>query len=1670
MIGASAGGLEPISKFLDAMPADSGAVFIVIQHLDPAGKSLLPELLARHTRMQVQLASEGAALLPNQVYVIPPGVFLSLVSDKFHMVDAPSGAGARLPVDVFLRSLAANCRNRGIGIILSGTGTDGSQGLKLLKEAGGLTLVQEPSEAQHDGMPQQAILMASPDHVMPVADMPRALLQYIARGCVKPPHEEDHGGDGMRHIAAVLDTLKSVTGRDFEQYKTGTVQRRIERRMGLHAIESWEDYIALLHRNTAEAEALAKDLLIHVTQFFRDPDAFAFLAQRILPGLLSKHSPDQPVRIWVPGCSTGEEAYTLGMVFLEQIAQAPQRLKLQIFATDIDEEGLQAARAGIYPESIRADISPQRLGKFFTAVDRGFKITNGLRESVIFSRHDLLKDPPFSRLDLISCRNLFIYLRPDAQELVLTMFHFALRDDGLLFLGTAESSGAAADLFKPVDPAQRLYRRIGQTRGPRVGLQPGSSGIQRSQINHAVRSKMPQPPLAELVERKILEVYAPASVVTNRQHIALYFSGAIDRYLQVAPGEPQQDVLSMAREGLRPMLRETIGSAFRGKRPVSVHGVRCKHGSKQVKVTIEAQLIDDDLALVSFIDEPPDMSGMAEPSTGDAVHSAAFAEMQQELADTRKELNRTIRELRRTNEDMMAANEEAVSLNEELLSANEELETSKEELQSLNEELTTLNGQLRQSLDQQQQISTDLANLLNSSGVATLFLDSQLNIKVFNPAMQSLFAIIEKDIGRPIADLLPKFADPNLLQDAIQARSNGAPIEREVQAQSGTWYLRTVLPYRTASGDIQGEVVTFTDVSQLKTATLTAAAARSYAEAIVDTIREPLAVVDLAMKVLSVNTAFAISFGLTIEAIQGKTLSEAGIGILRHKKLHELLARVSRNQSGTGAAELEVEQPNGGLRVWRATARNFAPAPAEPPMILLVLNDITDRQLILHRQMQMMLDALPGAVVAVDDQRLIRFVNHLVEPLFGYSPGELAGQNIEVLLPTALRARHEQLHSDYMAQMPTARQMGVGLDIKGLTRGGGEIPLEIGLSPVATSDGTLILATILDLRGQKAAETRLREAMAGADRANQAKSRFLAAASHDLRQPLQTIGLLLGVLAKRTAGPEAQAIVGKLENTISGMSELLDTLLDINQIESGGVRPDITDFAVAGFFTRLSDLYGPIAAAKGLELRVVPSSAVIRSDHHLLERVVGNLLSNAIKYTDRGRILLGCRHSGNKLRIEVWDTGIGIPEESTAKVFEEFHRLNPEDSSRFGLGIGLYIVQRLALLLDHKIEVRSHSGKGTMFAVIAAAGDQAAWPRTARREQAISGAKPPTILLIEDDPNQLESLRLLLETEGYRVLAVRKGEEALALADNAEGQPDVIAADYNLPGGMNGLQVIKGLRSGLGVQIPALIVSGDKSASARQAFKASAQAFITKPVKAAELLATLAALVETVRPGWSGKQLMNYPVSATASTAGAEIGVVDDDPGVCDAIRHTLEAEGHKVDTYASCEAFLAEPDHGKYRCLVVDVGLGDRGIDGLELQRLLKEEHINTPVIFVTGSGDLPKAVKAIRDGAVDFLLKPVKGTELYASVSRALAHVASEGSNHAKQQETDARLATLTARERQVMERIAAGEASKVIAADLRISQRTVEHHRQSVMRKMAVKSLAALVRKVGLRTPTE
>lgn len=1663
-IGASAGGLEPIGQFLSAMSADSGLAFVVIQHLDPKSKSMLPDLLARHTAMPVHSAEDGVALAPNQVYVIPPGVYLSIASGRLQFAAAPAGRATRVPIDAFLYSLAADRGKRGVGIIMSGTGTDGAQGLRALKEAGGLVLVQDPNEAQQDGMPRYAIRMARPDHVLPVREMPPVLLRYIAHDYVNHPSAaaaqvEEPIIPGELPLEAFVAALKAHTGQDFELYKSGTLRRRVERRMALHAIVSFAEYLRLVKESKAEAEALANDLLINVTEFFRDPGAFERL-ENLMVGRFQSRRSDEPVRIWVAGCSTGEEAYSLGIVLLEQIAAAQRHLALQIFATDIDDEALQIARAGVYAESSLAKVSTERLTRYFVQEDQHFRVVKPLREAVIFSHHDVLRDPPFSKMDLISCRNLLIYLKPDAQHQVLTLLNFALRDDGLLFLGSAESVSAAGNLFEPVDDKFRIYRRSGRAQstrprqaalsvfgGPDVTARPAPSRT---------------PSLADVVQSILLESYTPAAVVADRHFLPLYYFGASDRYLKIIAGEPTQDVLAMAREGLRPKLRETIVRAFRSKRRVVARGVWFERHGKRTAITIEAQRLTgehNEQVLVSFIEDalPPDT---LPHKRSKVASSAEVLQLRQELADARRELNRTIHDLRRANEELKAKNQEAMSQNEEFLSTNEELQSSKEELQSLNEELSTVNNQLRNTLDQQQQTSTDLSNILNSSAVATIFLDAELRIKAFNPRMKSLFSLIDTDIGRPLADLVPKFADPELLDDATAARAEGRPSEREIRAQSGAWYNRSSVPYLTETGQIEGAVVTFADVSRLKQAELDAAAARSNAETIIDTIAQPLVVLHSDLIIESANAAFASSFHVTRQGAVGRGLPELRQGPLDDRQLAELLTQVASQQQDSAQIDVEVEWPQTGYQVWRAIARRFHAQGAEQPRILLALSDVTDERRIIRRQLRLMVDALPGAILAVDKERQIRLVSSSVEAVLGYKAEELEGRHIDLLVPPELRAKHAEWHASFIAN-PLSRAMGASVDIQAVAKDGQRIPVDIGLCPVPTADGLLVVAVIHDLRLQKQNEMQLREAKGAADRANQAKSRFLAAASHDLRQPLQIMELLHNVLRQKISEPEAATILGRLENTVTDMTELLDTLLDVNQIESGAISACTIDVPLAVLFTRAREEFRPLAAAKGLTLHVVDAAAVIRSDRHLLLRMLDNLLSNAIKYTVKGKILLGCRRRGDRLRIEVWDTGVGIPPEHIDAVFDEFYRLNHGDDGRFGLGLGLYIVRQFAKLLGYEIEVRSTPGKGTMFGIILPIASLAQADDSVAKSP--DDPADPLILLVEDDAILRDTLTALLESEGYSVAVAPKGEAALKLLGGAAGiQPDLVIADYNLPGEMTGLELIQRIRTELRPQIEAFIVSGDKRRATLQQVEAAGLMLLCKPFKAEDLLA--AAQMCLGRAQFRALAQARSPMAPPGEppmAGGSDVAIIDDEFGVREALRLSLEAKGFGVTTYDTAEAFLADSDHQRFRCLVVDVVLP--GMDGLALQSQLKAEHLQAPLILMTGGRDVPLAVRAMRDGAADFLQKPVSDAALGESVARALDAGAQSANYLAEANVVVARLAKLTPRERDVMEQMMAGEANKNIANNLGVSQRTIEHHRQSVMRKMGAKSLAILVRMV-------
>ena len=1044
-------------------PLLSGFACIIVQHLDPTHESMLVELLASKTTLTVLQAENGATVEAGHVYVIPPGRSLG-VTDGRLVLSAPVEAhGTRLPIDFLLNSLATGQQaQHSMAVILSGTGSDGTQGALALRAAGGFVIVQDPEEAGFAGMPQAAIAAGTVDLVLPIAAIPAALLKRAETPQPAPDPAEE------QELAQILDLLRQRGNKDFAHYKPGTIRRRIERRVRITGQTGLDAYRRLLETNAEEVGQLAKDLLIHVTDFFRDDDVFDLLVHKTIPEIVAAHPAGQPLRVWVVGCSTGEEAWSLAMLFSEAIADGGYEIRLQLFASDKDAEAVAAARRGRYPGSISGAVSAGRLARFFTREDDTWKIGAELRALVVFTVQDVLEDPPLSRIDFISCRNLLIYLKPPAQARVIALFNFALRPGGILLLGASESLGAGEAGYAAIAKPQRIWRRSGTDSRPAI----------------------PSP----------------------------------------AAAPPRRLAASVPVRQLPPAKAARLGKP-----------------------------------------------------------AARIAALERELETTRAELSGAILDLEQAAEEQRAMNEEALSTNEEYQSTNEELTTSQEELQSLNEELTVLNGQLQETLDQSRTTSTDLQNVLYSTREATIFLDQQLHIRFFTPATRAVFNVLAGDIGRPLADLRSLTEDDALLADAAAVLKGAEPQVAEVTTAAGAWFSRRVLPYLGQNHAVEGVVISFMDIT----------------------------------------------------------------------------------------ARREV-----------------------------------------------------AAALAMETRRT--------------------------------------------------------------------------------------------------------------EQASAAKSRFLGAASHDLRQPLQTLTLLCDLLEKTVTGEEARKLVALQGPTLAAMAGMLNTLLDINQIETGALKAAPVAMQVGALLAALSEEFGYLAEAQGLELRVVPCDLTIRSDPRMLEQILRNLLSNALKYTSEGRVLLGCRRRAGKLSIEVWDTGIGIAAKHHTEIFDEYSQVDNDARERSrGMGLGLSIVQRLAGLLEHGLTMQSKPGRGSMFAI-----EAPLWEgELSETTSGTTAATPPSpqltgsILVVEDDPDVRALLERVLAQEGHVVVATADGQAALDLVEKGASLPEIILADFNLPGAMDGLRFASLLRERLGVALPVIILTGDISTGTLTGI-AQANCFrLHKPVRAAELIA-----------------------------------------------------------------------------------------------------------------------------------------------------------------------------------------------------------------------------------------
>ena len=960
-MGGSAGSLEAFEQFFRNMPDDSGAAFVLISHLDPTQKGMMPELLQRYKKMKVFEAVDGMKVVPNCVYVIPSNKDMAILHGTLQLLEPTATRGLRLPIDFFFKNLGLDQKEKAVGIIISGMGSDGTAGLKIIKEHLGMVMVEDPESAKYDSMPHSAIDTGLVDYIAPAEVLPTMLLAYIKQ--LSQPLSE-HIGTEEQVVSAVqkiLVLLRGQTGNDFSLYKKNTVMRRIERRMNVHHMGKTEQYVRFLQDNPQEVELLFKELLIGVTSFFRDPEAFELLKKTIVLDILKNNENERAVRVWIPGCSTGEEAYSIAIIFSECLSKLRLKgdFKVQIFATDIDKAAIDKARQGLYPANIAADLSPERLEHFFSKEDNKYQINKDIREMVVFAPHNVTMDPPFTRLDLISCRNLLIYLTAELQKKLMALFHYSLMPDGILFLGTSETIGRFIDQFSTVDTKWKIYQRrhSEQTAADTVDFAHFyREAIPAGRVSAKQAAELVSIP--EVANRMLLEDFTPPAVFINEQGDVVYIHGRTGKYLEPPAGKANINIFAMAREGLKIELPSAIREAKTQKKTITLKGIKVKtNGDFQtINLTVKpvVQLgIQQPLYMLVF--ENVTMPPKEEKSISSQARSSSRLkdiniELENELKHTKELLQKTSEEMQLSQEELKSTNEEIQSTNEELQSTNEELSSSKEEMQSLNEEMMTVNAELQVKVDELTLSNSDMKNLLNRTEIATIFLDDDLNIRRFTPEATGIFNLIQSDIGRPISHIVSKLQYDDIVTDVRKVLDSLMYKEAQVQAKDGHWYIMRIMPYRTHDNAIDGVVINFIDITTMKKLEISlqekessAQKARALAEGIIATVREPLIVMDANFKVITANPSFYQTFRVTTEQTENHILYELGNGQWDIPELRRLLEEILPQNSVFNDFEVDHEFPSIGRKKMLLNAHKIVQQEPNDQLILLAIEDTTGR-------------------------------------------------------------------------------------------------------------------------------------------------------------------------------------------------------------------------------------------------------------------------------------------------------------------------------------------------------------------------------------------------------------------------------------------------------------------------------------------------------------------------------------------------------------------------------------------------------------------------------------------------------------------------------------------------------------------------------------------------------
>jgi len=987
-IGASAGGFEALEMFFKRMPSDSGLCFVVVQHLSPDHKSLMVELLSRHTKMEVLQAEEGARLEPDKVFLIPPKKVMTVHNGRLHLMERTNKPLPYFPIDTFLNALAEDMGERGIAMILSGTGSDGTRGIRAIKEWGGMVMVQDLTSSKFDGMPRNAISTGLADYVVDPESMPEELLKYIQHPYLLDDRKDHADEEDDKQFKTVFSLLKAQSGVDFSNYKQSTVVRRVKRRLSINQIESFKDYVKYLHQNPKEVETLYKELLIGVTRFFRDPEAFQVLKEKVLPEIFKSNS--SVIRAWVGGCSTGEEAYSIAMLFREYMEENNDYRSVKIFATDIDKNALEFASNGRFPENIAADLTPERLQKFFIKKGDVFQVAKAVREMVIFASHNILKDPPFNKIDFLSCRNLLIYLQPKMQHNVLSFFNFALKEDGFLFLGSSETVGGYANLFSPFNTKWRVYR----CRGRYIPLPNESFQITPVHMRRSAPGVVGQPEQVETkagkrmdsVVEALMQRYVPPSVIIDEQRRLLHVLGDVNKFVKFKPGKTSLNISGLVREDLAMAVETGVNRVLRENKETAYTDIKLEDDESPRYIDLIVTPYEQDgerLVLVVFEDTKRTYTPDTEvtPYEHDAQSEQRIKDLESELQYTKENLQATIEEVETTNEELQATNEE-------LLSANEELQSTNEELQSVNEELITVNAEYQSKIQELSELNNDMNNLLSSTNIGVVFLDNDLRVRKFTPAVREQVHLMDFDIGRPITHISVNLEYNELEEDCVSVLKSFVPVKKEVRGKSGKTYYMRIFPYVTQDKSIKGVVLTFVDISEIKLAH----AELHKLSATVELSPSMITILDKQGLIEYVNKSFTRQTGYARREIQGEPLQALVKG---PKGLFEnIWSTVEAGQEWAG--EYTAKRKDGSTYDEYAT---LVPIKEDSGRILNYFRiawDVTERKKQKERQrrdsemFEKLTKASPVCITVVDKDGSVVFANECAEKLFGLTSEEMA--------------------------------------------------------------------------------------------------------------------------------------------------------------------------------------------------------------------------------------------------------------------------------------------------------------------------------------------------------------------------------------------------------------------------------------------------------------------------------------------------------------------------------------------------------------------------------------------------------------------------------------------------------------------------------------------------------